>query len=330
MKARCLVATLSVLAITMLVPASAAGQSRTWTPPRTPDGKPDIQGTFTFSTITPLQRPEALAGKDVLTAEEAAAFEASENKRLNRDLFDPEKGAPSAGYAPRSQGGVLSYNEFWYERGSQVTEDRRTSLIVDPPDGRIPFTGATRARNAALAARNNSSFADSYEDRSLGDRCLIGFNSGPPMISSTYNNNVQIFQTPGYVVIFNEMIHDARIIPTDGRPHGTIPRWTGDSRGRWEGDTLVVETINFKRETSLSGSSAETRLVERFTRVDPKTVRYEFTVTDPTTYTRPWTAVMPLRAIDEFLYEYACHEGNYGLRGILGAARAKDKAEAAK
>ena len=330
MHVRCLVATLSVLAITMLVPASAAGQSRTWTPPRTPDGKPDIQGTFTFSTITPLQRPEALAGKDVLTPEEAAAFEASENKRLNRDLFDPEKGAPSAGYAPRSQGGVLSYNEFWYERGSQVTEDRRTSLIVDPPDGRIPFTAATRARNAEQTARNNSSFADSYEDRSLGDRCLIGFNSGPPMISSTYNNNVQIFQTPGYVVIFNEMIHDARIIPTDGRPHGTITRWTGDSRGRWEGDTLVVETINFRRETSLPGSSATTRLVERFTRVDPKTVRYEFTVTDPTTYTRPWTAVMPLRAIDELLYEYACHEGNYGLRGILGAARARDKAEAAK
>jgi hypothetical protein len=150
------------------------------------------------------------------------------------------------------------------------------------------------------------------------------------MISSTYNNNVQIFQTPGYVVIFNEMIHDARIIPTDGRPHGTIPRWTGDSRGRWEGDTLVVETINFRRETSLPGSSAATRLVERFTRVDPKTVRYEFTVTDPTTYTRPWTAVMPLRAIDELLFEYACHEGNYGLRGILGAARAKDRAEAAK
>jgi hypothetical protein len=313
-----------------MIPASAAGQSRTWTPPRTPDGKPDIQGTFTFSTITPLQRPEGLAGKDVLTAEETAAFEASENKRLNRDLFDPEKGAPSAGYAPRSQGGVLSYNEFWYERGSQVTEDRRTSLIVDPPDGRIPFTTARRARNAELAARNNSSFADSYEDRSLADRCIIGFNSGPPMISSTYNNNVQIFQTPGYVVILNEMIHEARIIPTDGRPHGTIPRWTGDSRGRWEGDTLVVETINFRRETSLPGSSAATRLVERFTRVDPKTLRYEFTVTDPTTYTRPWTAVMPLRAIDEFLYEYACHEGNYGLRGILFAARAKEKAEAAK
>ena len=330
MHVRCLVATLSVLALTMLVPPSAAGQSRKWTPPRTPDGKPDIQGTFTFSTITPLQRPEALAGKDVLTAEEAAAFEAAENKRQNRDLFDPEKGAPSLGYAPRSQGGVLSYNEFWYERGSQVTEDRRTSLIVDPPDGRIPFTAATRARNAELAAKNNSGFADSYEDRSLTDRCILGFNSGPPMISSTYNNNMQIVQTPGYVVIVTEMIHDARIIPTDGRPHGRFPQWTGDSRGRWEGDTLVVETVNFRRETSLSGSSAGTRLVERFTRVDPKTVRYEFTVTDPTTYTRPWTAVMPLRTIDDLLYEYACHEANYGLRGILAGARAREKPEAAK
>ena len=330
MHVRCLVvATLSVLAVTMLVPAPAPGQSRKWTPPRTPDGKPDIQGTFTFATITPLQRPEALAGKDVLTAAEAAAFEASENKRQNRDLFDPEKGAPSLGYAPRSQGGVLSYNEFWYERGSQMTEDRRTSLIVDPPDGRIPFTAATRARNAQRAA-NNGTFADSYEDRSLADRCILGFNSGPPMISGAYNNNVQIVQTPGYVVIVNEMVHNSRIIPTDGRPHGTIPRWTGDSRGRWDGDTLVVETVNFKRETSLSGSSAATHLVERFTRVDPKTVRYEFTVTDPTTYTRPWTAVLPLRAIDEILYEYACHEGNYALRGILAGARAQEKAEAAK
>ena len=330
MYVRYLVATLSILAVTVMVPASATGQSRTSTPPRTPDGKPDIQGTFTFSTITPLQRPEALAGKDVLTAEEAAAFEASENKRLNRDLFDPEKGAPSAGYAPRSQGGVLSYNEFWYERGSQVTEDRRTSLIVDPPDGRIPFTAATRARNAEQAVRNASSFADNYEDRSLTERCILGFNSGPPMISGTYNNNVQIVQSPGYVVIFSEMIHEARIIPTDGRPHGTIPRWAGDSRGRWEGDTLVVETVNFRRETSLPGSSAATRLTERFTRVDAKTVGYEFTVTDPTTYTRPWTAVMPLRAIDELIYEYACHEGNYGMRGILAGARAKEKFDAAK
>jgi hypothetical protein len=319
----------SALAVTLVVP-SAAGQSGKWTAPRTPDGKPDIQGTFTFSTITPLQRPEALAGKEVLTAEEAAAFEESENKRLNRDLYDPEKGQPSAGYPPRSQGGVLSYNDFWYERGNQLTEDRRTSLIVDPPDGRIPFTAATRARMAERAARNNAGVFDDPEDLSLVDRCILGFNSGPPMVSGTYNNNLQIVQTPGYVVIFNEMVHNARIIPTDGRPHGPLPRWTGDSRGRWEGETLVVETVNFRRETSLAGSTAGTRVEERFTRVDPETIDYRFTVTDPTAYTRPWTAVMPLRAIDELLYEYACHEANYGMTGILRGARFRDKEGAGK
>ena len=329
MRVSCLVAMVSALTVSMVV-APAAGQSGKSTFPRMPDGKPDIQGTFTFSTITPLQRPEALAGKDVLTAEEKAAFEASENKRLNRDLFDPEKGAPSAGYAPRSQGGVLSYNEFWYERGSQMTDDRRTSLIVDPPDGRIPLTAAARARMAARTATSNSGAVDSYEELSLTDRCILGFNSGPPMISSTYNNNLQIVQTPDHVLIFNEMIHSARIIPTDGRPHGTLPQWTGDSRGRWEGDTLVVDTINFRRETSLPGSTAGTHVVERFTRVDPQTIRYEFTVTDPAAYTRPWTVVMPLRAVDELLYEYACHEGNYGLRGILSGVRAKERKEAAK
>jgi hypothetical protein len=325
MRAPRLVAMVSALAVSIVVPL-AAGQSGKYTPPRTPDGKPDLQGSYTFSTITPLQRPAALNGKDVLTPEEAAAFEASENKRLNRDLFDPEKGAPSVGYAPRSQGGVLSYNDFWYERGSQLTEDRRTSLITDPADGRIPYSAATRARMAAQAAKANAGQFDSYEDLSVADRCILGFNSGPPMISGTYNNNLQITQTPGYVVIFTEMVHDARIIPTDGRPHGTFARWSGDSRGHWEGDTLVVETINFRRETSLSGSTAKTQVVERFTRVGPKTIRYEFTITDPTAYTQPWTAVMPLRTIDDRLFEYACHEANYGMIGVLRGARVKEAA----
>ena len=328
MNGRCLVAAFSFLAVAVLAPGPAAGQGRAWTPPRTADGKPDIQGTFTFSTITPLQRPAGLEGKETLTAEEAAAFEASENKRQNRDLFDPEKGAPSAGYAPRAQGGVLSYNEFWYERGSQLTEDKRTSLIVDPPDGRIPFTEAARQKNAERAQKSNSGFADSYTDRSLADRCIMGFNSGPPMISGAYNNNLQILQTPGYVVIVNEMVHNTRVIPTDGRPHGKIRLWSGDSRGRWEGNTLVVETTNFLRETSLSGSTADTHLVERFTRVDPDTIKYEFTVKDPTSYTRPWSVMMPLQRTDGLLYEYACHEGNYGLHGIMAGARAKDKADA--
>lgn len=328
MRASTLVVLVSALAVAIVAPA--AGQSAKAGPPRTPDGKPDLQGTFTFATITPLQRPEALKDKQILTSEEAAAFEASENIRLNRDLFDPEKGAPSVGYPPRSQGGVLSYNDFWYERGDQLTADRRTSLISDPPDGRIPYTAAARERSARRAARTNALIFDSYEDLSLVDRCLLGFNSGPPMISGTYNNNLQIVQTPGYVVIFNEMVHNARVVPTDGRPHGTLRQWTGDSRGRWEGDTLVVETVNFRRETSLPGSTAGTRVVERFTRVDPNTIKYEFTVTDPESYTRPWTAVMPLRVIDELLFEYACHEANYGMTGVLRGARFNDKADAKK
>jgi len=322
-----LVAIVSVLAVAAVVPA--AGQSGKYSPPRTADGKPDLQGTFTFATITPLQRPAALGDKAVLSPEEAAKFEESENTRLNRDLFDPEKGAPSAGYAPRSQGGVLSYNDFWYERGNQLTADRRTSLIVDPPDGHIPYTAAARARSAERAARVNANVFDDPEDLSVADRCLLGFNAGPPMISGTYNNNLQIVQSPGYVIIFTEMVHNARIVPTDGRPHGTLPQWSGDSTGHWEGDTLVVETINFRRETSLPGSTAQTKVVERFTRVDPKTIDYQFTVADPTAYTRPWTASMPLRAIDELLYEYACHEGNYGMRGVLSGARARDKKEGA-
>jgi hypothetical protein len=224
---------------------------------------------------------------------------------------------------------VLSYNDFWYERGSQLTADRRTSLIIDPPDGRIPFSAATRARMAERAARTNAGVFDDPEDLSLVDQCILGFNSGPPMISGTYNNNLQIVQTPGYVMIFNEMVHNARIIPTDGRPHGTLPQWTGDSRGRWEGDTLVVETLNFRRETSLQGSTAKTTVVERLTRLDAKTIDYRFTISDPDAYTKPWTAVMPLRVTDGLLFEYACHEANYGMEGVLRGARFRER-EAAK
>ena len=330
MRDRLRVTGFALLAAVALGSFPAEAQRKEWVPPRTADGKPDLQGIFTFSTITPLQRPDALAGKDSLTVEEAAAFEAAENTRLNRDLFDPEKGQPSAGYAPRAQGGVLSYNEFWYERGNALTKDKRTSLVVDPPNGRIPFTETALRMNAEAARKSNSGFADSYTDRSLSDRCIMGFNSGPPMISGAYNNNLQILQTPGQFVIVNEMVHNTRIIPTDGRPHGTLRQWAGDSRGRWEGETLVVETLNFLRETSLPGSTADTRLVERFTRVDADTIKYEFTVTDSNSYTRPWTAVMPLTKTQGPLYEYACHEGNYALPGILRGARVKDGAEAGK
>jgi hypothetical protein len=323
MRVSSLASVVSVLAVITVVP-SAAGQSGKYSLPRTADGKPDLQGTYTFATITPLQRPAELAGKAVLTPEEAANFEKKENDRLNRDLYTPEKGQPSAGYPPQSQGGVLSYNDFWYERGDKLTNDLRTSLITDPPDGRIPLTAEARQRNAQRAARGE--MFDNPEDLSLVDQCILGFNAGPPMVSGTYNNNLQIVQSPGYVVIFNEMVHNARIVPTDGRPHGTAPMWTGDSRGHWEGDTLVVETLNFKRETSsIQGSTAQTKVVERFTRVDAKTIDYQYTVSDPTSYSRPWTASMPLRAINENLYEYACHEGNFGMMDVLRGARFRDK-----
>jgi hypothetical protein len=312
--------------VTLAIPGAAQGKASTAS--RTPDGKPNLAGIYSFSTITPLQRPETLAGKATLDEEEAAAFEASENTRLNRDLFDPIKGQPSAGYAPRAEGGVLSYNEFWYERGSRLTNDKRTSLIVDPPDGRIPLTDAARRRVAEMRRRSDAGIGDAAEDRTLADRCLMGFNSGPPMVPGSYNNNLQIVQAPGVVVIINEMVHNARIIPTDGRPHTPFRQWTGDSRGRWEGDTLVVETINFRRETSLQGSTADTRVVERFTRVGDDAIKYEFTVSDPTSYIRPWSAMVPMSRIEGPVFEYACHEGNYALTNILAGARAKEKEKA--
>ena len=291
---------------------------------------PNISGNYSFSTVTPLQRPDALAGKATLTDEEAAAFESDENKRQNRDLFDPEKGQPSAGYAPRAQGGVLSYNEFWYERGSKLTRDKRTSLIVDPPDGKIPLNDTARRRVAEMRQHSDSGLGDSYADRPLADRCLQGFNSGPPMTPGAYNNNVQIVQSPGYVVIINEMVHNARVIPTDGRPHTKLRQWSGDSRGRWEGETLVVDTINFRRETSLQGSTANTKLIERFTRMDADTIKYEFTVTDETSYTQPWSAMVPWTRIPGPIFEYGCHEGNYALPNILAGARAQEKADVNK
>ena len=306
----------------MVLAATVAAQSDS-TGLRTPHGDPDIQGIFTFRTITPLERPEALVGKTTLTAEEAAGFEASERSRLNRDLFDPETGAPGAGYQSRAEGGVLSYNEFWYERGVELTADKRTSLIVDPPTGRLPWREASREARARNRLNLRNGFADSYTDRSLSDRCIMGFNSGPPMTSGAYNNNVLILQTPGFVVIQNEMVHNARIIPLD-REHGQIRQWAGDSRGHWDGDTLVVETTNFLRETAARGSSQDTHLIERFRRLDANTVAYEFTFEDTSHFTRPWTAMMPLRRTDGPLFEYACHEGNIGMHGIMAGARELD------
>ncbi len=303
-----------------LVPHAAVAQSEDSSMPmRTPDGQPDVSGIFTFRTLTPFQRPSQFEGRENLTPEEARGFEASERTRQNRDLFDPELG--SGGYQPRSEGGVLSYNEFWYERGIELTADKRTSLIIDPANGRRP----PQTEEAVMVARERNAYQDlhrydSYENRSSGDRCLMGFNAGPPMRSSSYNNNVMIFQSPGYVTILNEMVHNARVIPIDDVAKPPFQQYSGVSRGHWEGETLVIETTQFRGGSS-GLTSTNMHLVERLTRLDPDTVAYEYTVTDPTIYTAPYTVMMPFRRTDGPLFEYACHEGNIGLYGILAGAR---------
>ena len=306
----------------------SAKTANTWSPARTPDGQFDLEGVWDFSTITPLERPSSLGDKQTFTDEEAVDFEREENRRQNRDLIDPKKGG--AQYLP---GSVIPYNEFWYERGNKIIGDKRTSLIIDPPDGRIPpLTPEAQQRLDALAAVAREEQlgrvrADSPQSRSLADRCILGFNAGPPMTPGAYNNYVQITQAAGLVTLVVEMVHDVRIIPVDGRPHlpSRIRQYKGDSRGRWEGRTLVIDTANFLRETSFRGSSANLHLVERLTRVDPDTLLYEFTVDDPKTWTKPWTAAIPMRKVDAPIYEYACHEGNYALRNILAGARAQEK-----
>jgi len=307
------------------------GQARStgvWTATRTPDGQIDLEGVWDFSTITPLERPTGLGDKQTFTDAEAANFEREENLRQNRDLIDSKKGGGQ--YLP---GSVIPYNEFWYERGSKIVGSKRTSLIVDPPDGRIPALTAEAAKRLdaqAAAARDEQLGlvrADSPESRSLADRCILGFNAGPPMTPGAYNNYVHISQAPGLVTLVVEMIHDARIIPVDGSQHlpSRLRQYKGDPRGRWEGRTLIIDTTNFLRETSFRGSSANLHLVERLTRVDANTLLYEFTVDDPKTWTRPWTAVVPMTKVDSPMFEYACHEGNYALRNILSGARAREK-----
>ena len=317
---KCFAAFIPLAVVLTLAPQPVMAQARDGMPMRTPDGQPDVSGIFTFRTLTPLQRPTQFQGRENLTAEEAAAFEASERIRQNRDLFDPETGAPNAGYQPRAEGGVLSYNEFWYERGIELTSDKRTSLIVDPSDGRRPpRTAAARLAGQERRAYQEEHRYDSYENRTMTDRCLGTSLAGPPMRSGAYNNNVMIFQTPKYVVIQNEMAYQARVIPLEDTTKPPFAQLKGVSRGHWEGETLVIETTQFLSDSALTGPNLH--LIERLTRIDPDTVAYEYTVTDPTVFTAPYTVMMPLRRTDGPIFEYACHEGNYGLHGILAGAR---------
>ncbi len=293
-----------------------------WTMTRTPDGQPDLQGVWTNATITPLERPAAMAGKAFLTEAEAAAIE----KRT------ADNRAASDKFGPLASG---SYNRFWYDDGTTVLSTRQTSLVVDPPDGRVPVRPSAEARRDDYAARNG----DSYEFMSPWDRCITRGIPGS-MFPAGYNNAYQIVQTPGYVTIVYEMIHDARIIPLDSKqPRSSRAQsWMGDSRGHWEGDTLVVETTNFNNQGWITTSAASGRIkgiphtdklhvVERFRRVAADQISYSATIEDPDIYTRPWTVSFPLTADPEYrIFEYACHEGNYAIENILRGARALDKA----
>jgi len=313
------------------VSSYAVGQTR-WTPPRTPDGHADLQGIWTTATLTPLERPAEFAGKPILTKAEAAAYE---KRLLQGDDRDRRDGSADVDLG-------RAYNESWFDRGTKVA-GLRSSLIVDPPDGRIPpLTPTAQKKLDAASEYARLHPADSPEDRPLAERCLLWPTAGPPMLPGAYNNNYQIVQAPGYVAIVIEMIHDVRIIPTDGRRHlrANIRQWMGDPVGHWEGDTLVVETTNFSDKTSdigagmrratFRGSDEQMRVIERFTRVNPDTIVYEFTIDNPTAFTKSWSAQIPMSKSADPLFEYACHEGNYAMTGVLAGARAEEEKAAKK
>lgn len=316
----------AILTYAYLGAALTSGQTPAATEPsaavRTGWGDPNVQGVWDFRTLTPLERPDALAGKEFLGPEEAAAFLQETLEQFDMDRRD---GAEiESGFGSDVE---RAYNQFWWDFGTDISENRRTSLIVDPADGKIPWTPKMAAQLGSFFEQFFGSVPEGPEDRALGERCILGFNSGPPMLPSAYNNNVHLLQTPDHVVILNEMVHNARIVPLRGQQHlpASLRQWVGDSRGRWEGDTLVVETINFRGQTSFQGSSDNLHLIERFTRVDADRLVYEFTVNDPETWTMPWTVAVPMKRSDARMFEYACHEGNYGMVGILAGARAQER-----
>ncbi|HYL37754.1 MAG TPA: hypothetical protein VEV17_17700 [Bryobacteraceae bacterium] len=304
------------------VAAKTAPAPKPWTLPHLPDGHPDFEGVWTNASVTPLERPKELGAKEFYTPEEAAEHDKHELE--DRTSWD-RLGNQATVHYDMSQFG-LDVSKV------KVALSRRTSLIIGP-DGRVPpLTPEARQRLADRAAKQRGHEFDSYENRPLQERCIVWANEGPPMLPAAYNSNLQIVQGDGYVGILQEIIHDARMIPTDGRPHldSGIRQWMGDSRGHWEGDTLVVDTTNFTSRTAFRGSTETLHVVERFTRVSDDTILYEFTVDDPATWTRPWTAQLPLVKVDAPIFEYACHEGNLGMPNTLSGARAADKAAAEK
>jgi len=348
---------LTALAVALFVAGASAQTSRSSSIPRLADGHPDLQGVYDLAMLTPVERPVGVTSP-VYTDTEAQKLERQVAARkeysaraIKGDRDAPPKGGDgSAGAA----GNVGGYNSFWIDSGSAFTivdGQKRSSIVIDPPDGRVPAL-TPEARQRATAFRNQAATSDqtaqeddpgfekapgAYDDperRPLGERCLMGFGStsGPPALPDYFYNNLhQIVQTPDYVMILTEMVHDARVVRMN-QPHlpSAIHRWMGDSVGRWEGDTLVVDTTNFTDKTRFRGSSANLHVVERFTRTGPRALVYRFTIEDPTTWTRPWTGEYTWGATDEHIYEYACHEGNYALADILRGARLKEADDSKK
>jgi hypothetical protein len=300
--------------------------AKPYTAPRTSDGQPDLQGFWTNAGYAPLERPDNVT-KEFYTPEEAAEYE--------RKFVDYEAAQTEPGTIPDVH---YDHTQFGLDRSvAGYSSNLRTSLIVDPPNGKLPslsVEGKKRAAERAEAAKRRGGPYDAAENLPLGTRCLVMDRMGPPMLYGNYNNTYQIVQAPGYVMILAEMLHDARVIPLDGRPQlpQNVRQWTGSGRGHWEGETLVVETTNYNGKNPLRGSSEKMRLVERFTRVGKNAIRYQFTVDDPATWTTSWSAEMPMKATIGPIFEHACHEGNYGLYNILAGARADEKRaqEAAK
>ena len=305
----------------------------TWTVPRTPDGHPDLHGIWTTQTFTPLERPQRYAGKEFLTEEEAEEL----TKLLTQGGVDPLAagifGASDEERRKRAfQNDSTHYNNADWLTTSQpkALSSRRTSLIYDPPDGKLPpLTPEARERAAARRAKVGH---DSYENRPLQEQCVIWSHEGPPMMPPPYNDALQLIQTPGYLVVHRELATSPRIIPLDGRPHSTamVRLWNGDARDHWEGDTLVVDTVHFNDKTATLGSSDALHVVERFTRISADRILYQFTVDDPTTWTRPWSAEIPMVQTEGPVLEWACHEGNYGLVNILQGARYAERQAAEK
>ena len=332
MNYRCFAALAAVAVVVLLAPQPAAGQAlspaaktaapaKAWTPPRTPDGKPDLQGIWTDGTVTPLERPKGLGAKEFYTDEEFA--------KLAARVREGDVGEEGDIGAARPQAVRFDLELYGFDiKKSRFASTKRTSLIVGP-EGRVPpMLKEATERNAARAAKNKGHEFDGYENRPLSERCILMNQERIPMIPGVNDNNLlQIVQAPGSVAMLHETNHHTRVIPTDGRPHipQNIHQWQGDSVGHWEGNTLVVDTTNFTGLTAFRGSGEKLHLVERFTRADDDTLTYQFTAADPTTWDKPWTAEIPMRKTPEGIFEYECHEENHSLVNILAGARAEEK-----